>query len=151
MGQRAQRQLVGMAAETRDFSDTGRRNTRLMTKRLSGLGVRNVNFDGGDLCALYSIVQRVRRVGKRTRVDGDGRKTVSVRCTDPIDQLAFVVGLPTGHSQAEFLAPGNQCLVDFRQRGRAINFRLPLTQSVQIRSIENQNSGSRNPCLGFGG
>src|SRR3954469_17318913 len=58
---------------------------------------------------------------------------------NPVDQLAFVVGLAKIHGEVERGGAFEACLLDICQRLMAVDFRLAQAEQVEVRSIEDQN------------
>ena len=63
-----------------------------MAKRLALVDVRDVHLDHGAVKRVQRIKDRHRSVRLSAGIQDDGRP-VQARLLDPVDQLAFVVGL----------------------------------------------------------
>ena len=61
---------------------------------------------------------------------------LALRLLDPVDQFAFVIGLPEHDLEAEALGGRAAKLLDVGQRGAAVFFRLAGAEQIEVRAVE---------------
>ena len=74
----------------------------LVTKRLARLRVRDVHLDGWQTSCGNAVSQRHRGVGEAAGIDDDPVETVA-RLVQPVDELAFLIGLAALDCRSEIL------------------------------------------------
>ncbi|MNT96317.1 hypothetical protein D3C72_2383800 [compost metagenome] len=77
-------------------------------------------------------------LGQAGRIDQGAARGIDVLVQE-IDERALVVGLHGCKLDAEFAGQRGQALVDFRQRGGAIDVRLAAAEQVEVGAVQNKN------------
>ncbi len=130
--------LVGEQAEAGHGADGHRGHHRGMPERLARRRVGDVHLHQRGGPHGQRVAQRVGVVGERGRVDHDRHPGVG-GLVHPADQLAFAVGLPDVHVQAE-RTPGGAAQVGQVVEGcRAVDLRFPGPEPAQVGAVEHKN------------
>ena len=77
-------------------------------------------------------------MGQRTGIDNDAVGRLA-RLLDPIDQLAFMVGLAELDRQVESLAPREAALFEIGQRIITISRRLAHAEQIEIGAVQDKD------------
>src|SRR4029077_20991034 len=75
-----------------------------------------------------------RRISRRIDDEADG--LLSARFLNPIDDLAFVIGLAKYHRKPVMLRGRAAEFFDVGQRGAAVELRLPAAEQIEIGSVQ---------------
>ena len=97
-----------MGAEAADHALRGRRDVGGVPERLAPEDVRQVQLDHRQLGGVQGVEDRDRGVGVGAGVDDDAVRLLA-RLLDPVDELAFGVGLAEIDRQAQGLARAPRC------------------------------------------
>src|SRR5690606_17771482 len=97
--------------------------------------VRDVDLDGRHMRGEQRVAQGDTRVGEGAAIDHDALAAGVRQRGDSIDERSLVVRLEELELRhgAEFLP---QRLLEIRQRGAAVDLRLPLAEPVEVRAVE---------------
>src|SRR5690606_39067367 len=134
--QRLHRQAIATRAETRQHGRRYGRDQRLVVDLLAPVNIRDVELDDWPGKHLERIEQRNGAEGEARRIDEDARALVN-RLMHPVDELVLGIGLveADGRLTRRLAAPG----LDLGQRDRAVDFRLPRAEAVEVRSVKDEN------------
>ena len=141
--QRLETQQVGVSVKARHSSEACGRDEGLASELLPGVGIGKVNFHSGEPAAFDGVKEGVGRMGQRTRVDYDTVEALVGCCVHPIDQQALMVALPAHHFDLQSPRGLSQPRMDLFEGRRAVDLRLTLTQAVEIRAAEHQDTEQR--------
>src|SRR5215471_1235664 len=97
----------------------------------SGVEVGDVHLDHRRGQGPQAVVEGIRVVGQRARVDHDtgrGRRLV----LQEVDDRAFGVRLEAGHLAAELAGAAPDHRLDVRERGGPVHVRLPAAEQVEV-------------------
>src|SRR5579862_404254 len=130
---RAYRHAIARYPETRDDAGRDCRDERAVVDRLAPVNVAEMHLDDGTIEHLQCIHDRDRRERIARRIDDDPARGIN-RLLDPIDELAFRVGL--AKDDFDRACVGATRSFDVGERRRAIDQRLSRAKPVQIRSVE---------------
>src|SRR6185369_3905957 len=100
---RVQREQVRGCAKPRDRSLRCGPDEALVTKRFTRMRVRQVNLDYRHSDRLYGVMERNRRVRETSWIHDHGLDPARIGLVQPIDKMAFMVGLP--HVDRQALVP----------------------------------------------
>jgi hypothetical protein len=143
--QTVQSQQVRRGTKTRDFAQAGWSDTRVVSERLARFWVGQVQLDSRDARTQHSVIKSVRCMRERSRVQENAAKALCLRLTDPLDQLALVIGLA-----ASDLCPSCRCSLcnermDILQGLGSVNLGLTLAKPMQVWPAQNEHPGFRVP------
>lgn len=108
-------------------------------KGFARVNVRKMNLDEGDAAGCQGISQGYTCMGVSCRVYDDEPDPLLHRLLHPFHQFVFGVALKKTDLMAGRLGLSPQALIDLLQTGMAVMLRLPLTEQVQIGTIQNQH------------
>ncbi len=97
-----------------------------------------MHLDDRQIGGVQRVEDRHRGMGQRAGVDDDAVGRLA-RLMDPIDELAFVVGLAEIDRQIERRGARQAALLDIGQRIIAIGRRLAHPKQVQIGAIQDKD------------
>jgi len=103
---------------------TDRRNERITTEFFSGVDVRKMDLDGGNVDRRDGIPEGHARMGVSCRVE-DYEVVFAKRLLDPRYQLAFDIGLPALDLDPHPHGPMSNLFVNLGQGSRTIDLRFP--------------------------
>ena len=108
-----------------------------------------MNFDHRAIERRQSIQNRDGRMRIRRRIDDDPRRRPP-RLLNPVDQLAFMIGLQKPDGNPQILGQRRTRLRHVIQGLAALNLRLPQPQQVKVWAVQNENRfcHGRDPVLG---
>ena len=130
-----QSQLVTQRAEANDAADGDVGKIGVMSERLTGEDVREVNLDERNAHAQQRVAQGNAGVGVGARVDQDEIDAFGTCLVHAVHQQAFLVALERGEAVAEFLRFGAELGLDIGQRGRPVDTGFAGPQQVQVGTI----------------
>ncbi len=137
--QTTQSQLIAGYAETTDLAYRHRADIRMMTKGFAGMHIREMDLHGRNGDRRQGISQRDAGMGQTAGIDENPGNTSVASGVNPIDQLAFVVGLKGIYSDPQFPRQKVQALVHILQRVPAIDFGFTGTEQIEIGTMQNQD------------
>ncbi len=100
-----------------------------------------MNFNDGNFDRADRVIDANRRMRQRTRVQDDRLRASGIGFVQPIDQMAFMIGLPKINLMAQSARLIFHPSGDIVQRIGAIYFWLAGADKVEVRAIENIDQG----------
>jgi len=131
----AHRQRVSRNPETRHHRIGPLADIGQVAKGLAAVDLTDMHLDHRPFKSIERVQNRNRRMGQGGRIDDDPRGLVA-RLMNPVDDLAFPVGLQQRDRKTELRADGGAVAGYIVQRGSAINLGLALAQKVQVRPVQ---------------
>lgn len=133
-------QRYGIAARAEAFHAIcgGHPDIGQVAKFLARLRIGEVNLDHWHLDRLDRIEQRDRGVGIGRRVQQHRASFLPVGVMQPVDQLAFVIGLVKTDRQPQLFGLLRQHLLDIGERLVPVDLRLALAEEVKVRAVEDE-------------
>src|SRR5690242_11460180 len=101
---RINRQQVTGCAQSADHTRRGLADKGVTPKSFAAVRIGNVHFDNGDLDGSQGVHNRNRGMGIAGGVEND-RTAFGPRLLNPVDQHAFVIGLPKYNFKSVSLCP----------------------------------------------
>lgn len=98
------------------------------------MDVREVDFDDGKVYCRNGIAKRNAGMSIGGRIQNDGAE-VTLSLLNPTDEFSFEIGLAELNFHSKITRPLADHGFDIRQRGSAINLRLPLAEEVEIGAV----------------
>ena len=138
----SKRQLVALRPEPEDAAIRREADIGMMPEALAPEDVGQMHLDDRHVGGLERVVDGDRGMGQRAGVEDDAVGRLA-RLLDPVDELAFVVGLAEIDRQVERLRARQAALLDIGQRVIAIGRRLAHAEQVQIGSVKIKTVGKR--------
>ena len=126
---------VGRRAKSVDTTDAGLRDHRFFPVRLSGVNVRQVDFDGIHACGGDGVLERDARVRVRRRIE-DHIVEVASGLLYLRYQFALVVGLVKRYLNVMPVSVFTDHSLDIRKGHAAVNFGFALAQQVQVGAVK---------------
>src|SRR5690606_6858014 len=113
---------------------------------LARVDVRDVDFNRGQTGTGDRVAQGYAGVRESGAVQDDAGGARFAESGDVIDQRPLVIGLEERDVDTERLRLVAQALLEVRQRGMTIDFRLTTTESVEIRPVDDGNGFHAVAC-----
>src|SRR5712692_1564077 len=133
--QELHRHQVATKAEPADHAHRRRRGHAAPAELLGpGQRVGDVDLQRRHRQRAQAIVEGVRVVGQRRRVDNDAGRPRRL-LLEAVDQLALGVALEEDDLAAELPGPGADLLLQVGQGSPAVDLRLPRAQQVQVGAV----------------
>src|SRR5688572_2246664 len=130
------RKLVPERAEADDAAHSDIREIRVVAKLLASEGVREMQFDEGQLHAQEGIAQGDAGVRETARIQDGEADAIGARGLHAVDELVFGVALEGDQFVAKLLGRVLGALLDGREGVRAIDLGLTGAQKVEIWTIQ---------------
>src|SRR5215468_5354194 len=143
---RVHAQEIAAGTEARDLSASDGGDHRVTAKLLTAVDVGEVDFDNGKGDGGDGVTQRERVVGEGAWIHDDGAKAFPRRALDPVDELAFVIRLPTHRFRAPAARMTLDLTVELSQRGTSVHRGLARPQEIEIGSVEDEDARGGRPC-----
>lgn len=138
-GGRVQRQCIGAGAEAGDGAARDRGNPALVAEGLAGVGVGEMDLDDRDLDALDGVVEGNGGVGERAGVEEDGEAAARGGLVQPVDEMAFVVGLAQVYAQAKGQGLVGEGIRDAVEGVMAVDLRLAGAEQVEVGAVQDHD------------
>src|SRR5688572_21083202 len=104
-------------------------------KPLARKDIAEMDFNRRLACGADRVAEGNRRMGEPARIDHDPlRRTAGL--LHPIDQLAFVIGLPEIDRKTKAGGSFPAIRIDLGKRTAAIDGRLARTEEIEVRAVE---------------
>lgn len=107
-----------------------------MPEFLTLFRVGQMDFDNGDLYRFDRVVERDGGVGVGAGIQKHRFRALGLCLMQPVDQMAFMVGLAKIDLQPQFLRLVIEAPGDIVERIGPVNFRFAHTEQVEIGAIE---------------
>ena len=130
------RELIPLRAEADDAAHGDIREVRVVAEFLASEGVRQVQFDEGQLHAEQGVTQRDAGVSEAARVEDAEADAIRFGRLDAIDELMLGVALKRHELVPQVGRGGFRAFFDGGERVRAVHLGFALTQQVEIRAVE---------------
>src|SRR5580700_1170731 len=101
--------------------------------------IRKMDLDNRQIGGVQRIENRDRGMSQRAGVENDPVGRLA-RLLNPVDELAFVVGLAEVDCQIERPSPRQAALLDIGQRIVPVGRWLAHPEQVQVRAVKNEDS-----------
>jgi hypothetical protein len=124
---------------TGDTAMRGHANIADMAESFAFVGVGQMDLNNRHRNRFDRIVQRDRRVRVGPRVEQHGLCPHRMRFVQPINQMAFMVGLAEINVEPQGLCLIVQPPSNIVERIGAINLRLARAEQVEVRSVKDKN------------
>lgn len=136
-----ERELVADRPQAKNAAGRDVGEIRVMPESVAREDVAQVHFDEWNAYSEKSVAQRDAGMGEAARIDDDEGSLVTLCRVYFIDQLMFGVALRRGEFMPErmgdLLCPSFKIL----ERGCAIDTWLAGPEQIQIRAVQQENSG----------
>ena len=109
----------------------------MVAERFALVDVGQVHFDHRQFHRGQGVAQRHRGVGPGGGVDDDAGDPAA-GLVDPVEQLAFLVGLAEVHGEAARLGEGRAFVGDFAQGPPAVGLWLAGAEQIQVGAVQDQ-------------
>src|SRR5581483_11404190 len=133
-------QLVAVRAEPEYSAVGGEADIGVVAKALAPENVRQMHFDDRQVGGVERVEHGDRGVGQRAGVEDDAVRGVA-RLVNPVDELAFVIGLAALDRQVERAGAGEAALLDIGERVVSVGCWLGHPEQVDVRAVEHKNEG----------
>jgi hypothetical protein len=120
---------------------------RVLTECFPRVHVAQVHLDERDRNPQQCIAQGDTGVRVGRRIDHDERNSLGLRCMYALDKRMFGIALEARQGVAEACGVGAGASFDFGERQIPVACRLPLTEKVQVRTVQQQDGS--HLCAGF--
>jgi len=127
---------------TGDTAMRGHANIADMAEFFAFVGVGQMDLNNRNGNRFDRIVQRDGGMRVRTRVEQNRLRTHRMRLVQPIDQMAFMVGLAEINVEPQGLRLIVQPPSNIVERIGAINLRLARAEQVEVRSVKDKNDAA---------
>ena len=138
LGDRFERQFVSLRAQAADHAARREAHIGMVAEALAAKDVRQMHLDHRQTGGGERVEHGDRGMGQRAGIQNDavGRFT---RLLDPVDQLAFVIGLAKIDLQVERGRAREAARFDIGQGVMAVDRRLAHPEQVQIGAVEHKD------------
>src|SRR5581483_1302879 len=117
---------------------------RMVAKFFTREDIGYVHLDHRHVGGDQRVVNGDRRVRIAAAIDDEAGRLLRAGFVDPIDQLAFAVGLAEFDGQAVLLRGFPAERLDVLQRGAAVFLRLPVAEQIEVGAVEDVNGLGHN-------
>lgn len=131
-------QNIGEVTETRNLAATDSGEQGRVPELLSGVNVREVDFDRGHGHGNNGIAKSHRGVSVSGGVEDDDISG-AFGLLNPIDQFTFIVGLPEFDLGSEFPGALSDQGLDFGEGLSSVFVRLTSAQKVEVWAVEEED------------
>ena len=131
LSQRLKRETISARAQSRYNAQRNRRYIGFLAESLTRKDIREMHLDDRQGNSGQRVSQRHARVSEAAWIDHDPIGLAALtghRLLNPVDQLAFVVGLECIDHDAQFLGGGFEHAVDVREGLVTVDLRLTPTE-----------------------
>ncbi len=122
-----------------------------MPERLARMHVGEMDLDERQLHREQGVTKRDAGVGEGAGIEDEEFEAFGACALDSVDQHVFGVALAGVERMAELDGERPRAVDDRFERVRAVDSRLSLTQQIQIRSVEQQQTGHVRQSCNEGG
>jgi len=138
--------FVAARAEPGDDPDSDIGQVGMATKRLAREHVRDVYFNKGNGDAKEGIAQGNACMGEGTWVDQNGSSAI-LGCMNVLYEFVFSIALEDVNPVACGRGKRLKSCIDVLKRIKAIDFRLPRSEQVEVGSVHYQKLRHLRLCL----
>src|ERR1700730_17557247 len=131
----SQCQRITLGPKPHDHPVGAKRYVRAVTKFLSLVNVRNVNFDDRCFKGVQRVEDRNRRMGECGGIDHDAGGYFS-RLVNPVDDLVFAVGLVKAKLKSELGGELPAVSLDIGKGFVTVDVGLALAEQVEVGSVQ---------------
>src|SRR4030081_769906 len=139
INQELHREQIALEAKAGDHTSCRTTGNSFRTEFLSSMNVGDVDLHGRYAERLDAIEKSERVMRERARID-DNAERARRFLLEEVDDLAFIVALVCAYLHFQLLGFRAHQLHQVGERPRAVNVRLSLSQQVQIRPVDEQDS-----------